>query len=100
MDTVLDMGRIKEDVCALGREYGAERIYLFGSYAKGTATSDSDVDLRIDKGLIRGLIQLAGLQMELEKLLRTKVDLLTSDSLDEEFLARISSEEILLYEHD
>lgn len=100
MDTVLELNRIKSDVAALGEEYGAERIYLFGSYAKGTATPDSDVDLRIDKGLIHGLIQLAGLQLDLEERLGAKVDLLTSDSLDEAFLARISPEEVLLYEHE
>ena len=46
---------IREIVAALAARYGADRIYLFGSYARGDANKDSDIDLRIDKGAIRGL---------------------------------------------
>ena len=51
---------IQNAVSRLGKQYGAERIYLFGSYARGDMTATSDIDLRIDKGSIRGF-QLAGL---------------------------------------
>ena len=55
---------IKEIVTILAARYGADRIYLFGSYARGDADKDSDIDLRIDKGAIRGL-QLGGLAADL-----------------------------------
>ena len=42
-------------VSELAAQYGAERIYLFGSYARSDANIDSDIALRIDKGSIRGL---------------------------------------------
>ena len=51
---------IKSVVSRLGREYGAQRIWLFGSYARGDVTPTSDIDLRIDKGRIRG-IEMGGL---------------------------------------
>ena len=41
----------------------------------------ANIDLRIDKGKIRGLFALSGLRLALEDQLGTKVDLLTSDSL-------------------
>ena len=94
---MLQMSQIKDTASALGEEYGVENIYLFGSYARGDANEDSDVDFRIDKGAIRGLFKLAGLQVDLEDSLGKSVDLLTTDSLDDEFLNRIKSEEILLY---
>ena len=93
----LNLSDIRNAATELGKRYGAERIYLFGSYARGDAASDSDVDLRIDKGKIRGLFALSGLHLALENRLGTKVDLLTSDSLDDEFLDRIRMEEVLLY---
>lgn len=31
----------------IGRQFGAERVVLFGSYAQGTVTEDSDVDLLV-----------------------------------------------------
>ena len=97
MERVLGIDEIQNTVKELGGRYGAERIYLFGSYARGEAVPGSDVDLRIDKGKIRGLFALSGLRLALEEQLGTKVDLLTSDSLDHTFLDRIHTEEVLLY---
>ena len=48
--------------------------------------------------MIRGLFALAGLQLALVGRLGTKVDLLTSDSLDPDFLEHIRKEEVLLCE--
>lgn len=91
------MEDIRSAAQELGERYGVERIYLFGSYARGSAVEDSDIDLRLDKGRMRGLFQLAGLQLALEDRLGKKVDLLPSDSLDERFLSRIRGEEIMIY---
>lgn len=46
---------LKDIVTPLAQKYGAQRVYLFGSYARRDMTESSDVDLRIDKGSIRGL---------------------------------------------
>ena len=97
MERVLGINEIQNVVKELGGKFGAERIYLFGSYARGEALPGSDVDLRIDKGKISGLFALSGLRLALEEQLGTKVDLLTSDSLDRAFLERIRTEEVLLY---
>ena len=92
------ISEIRETVNRRAREYGAERVYLFGSYARGDANENSDIDLRIDKGQIRGGIALAGLLLDLESDLEAKVDLVTTGSLDEEFLDMIKGEEQLIYE--
>ena len=88
---------IREIVAALAARYGADRIYLFGSYARGDANKDSDIDLRIDKGAIRGL-QMGGLAADLEDALGIPVDLIPTGSLDSKFLNSISDDEVLLYE--
>ena len=88
---------IQRIVAKYGKEYGAENIYLFGSYARGDATENSDVDLRIDKGSIIGGISLAGLLIDIERELGAKVDLVTTGSLSEDFLSAIRIEEKLLY---
>ena len=77
--------------------YGAERIYLFGSYARGDMTDTSDIDLRIDKGSIRGF-QLGGLLLDLEDSFGIPVDLVPTSSLDQRFLDTIQKDEVLLYE--
>jgi len=41
------MNRIEEFGQRIGREFGAERAIVFGSYARGAVTDDSDVDLLV-----------------------------------------------------
>ena len=88
---------IKEIVAALAAQYGADRVYLFGSYARGDVDKGSGLALPIDKGAIRGL-QLGGLAADLEDALGIPVDLIPTGSLDSKFLNSISDDEVLLYE--
>lgn len=88
---------IQSVVSKLAKDYGVQRVYLFGSYARGDMNQDSDIDLRIDKGSIRGW-ELAGLLVDLEDALGLPVDLIPSGSLDARFLASIRDDEVLLYE--
>ena len=94
---VNSMAEIRDVVSRLAAQYGAKRVYLFGSYARGDMTSGSDIDLRIDKGAIRGL-EMAGLLVDLEDALGIPVDLIPTGSLDDSFLAAIRDDEVLLYE--
>ena len=41
------MNTIEEFSRRIGRQFGAERVILFGSYADGSPTDDSDIDLLI-----------------------------------------------------
>ena len=88
---------IQQIVSRLAKQYGAERVYLFGSYARGDATDQSDIDLRIDKGEIRGL-RFASLLGDLQEELGTKVDLISTNGMDEKFLNLIRPDEVLIYE--
>jgi len=95
---IFSIEEIRDVIREIAQRYGVERVTLFGSYARGDARIDSDIDLLIDKGRIRGLFQLSGFHLDLEERFNTHVDLLTTDSLNEKFLKRINGEEIILYE--
>ena len=94
---VRSIPEIQNIVSKLAQKYGAERVYLFGSHARGDMTPDSDIDLRIDKGAIRGLA-FAGLLGDLEDALGTSVDLISTVGMDPDFLREVQKEEVLLYE--
>ncbi len=98
MSAVYTIPEIKNIVCPLAKEYGAERVYLFGSYARGESTKNSDIDLRIDKGNIKGALLWQACCSTLKKALGCSVDLITTTSLDKEFLSSIKNDEVLLYE--
>ena len=90
-----------EDLCnivsPIAQAHGVASVSLFGSYARGQANANSDVDLKIEKGALRSLYQLCGFRLAIEDALQLPVDLVTSDSSDKPFLDMIGREEVLLY---
>lgn len=97
-DKIYSIDEIQKIVSTIARDYGVERVYLFGSYARGEATEKSDIDLCIDKGQLRGLLKLSGLLSDFSDSLNKPVDLVTSNSLDPAFSDNIRKEVIVLYE--
>lgn len=93
---MLSLEQIQNAVIPLAQRYGLERVSLFGSYARGEATESSDVDLRVDRGTMRG-IQFGGLYEDMREVLAHPVDILTTEQMGEDFLSRVKKEEILLY---
>ena len=89
---------IKSIIYIVATKYGVERVVLFGSYARGEEKKDSDIDLLVDKGEIKGLFQFVAFKRELEENLKKPVDVLTKGSLNKKFLNRINKEEVVLYE--
>ncbi|MDR2578742.1 MAG: nucleotidyltransferase domain-containing protein [Chitinispirillales bacterium] len=88
---------IQEKVVPIAKQYGVERMYLFGSYARGDAKAKSDIDLRIDRGKIKSYFKLLEMHYDIENLFEVKVDLLPTCGFEERFLKKIEEEEVLLY---
>ncbi len=97
MDRIYTIDEIKSIVAPIAKAHDVGRIYLFGSYARGEATAESDIDLRVDKGKLKGLFALGALYADLEDGLGKRLDLLTTGSLDQTFLKSIAKEEIMIY---
>lgn len=76
---------IQSRVMPVVKKYGIKAVFLFGSYAKGTATEDSDIDLLIDTSdtALRSLLSLGALYNDLEAVLEKKIDLITIRSLEQ-----------------
>ena len=98
METTYTIDQIRRLVAPIAKHYGVEKVYLFGSYATNSATVTSDIDLRIDKGKIKGLFTLSAFMQEIENILNKSVDIVTTDSLDTTFLEQIAKDEVLIYE--
>lgn len=76
---VLTVDQIKESCREVFQSYSVEYCYLFGSYARGTATGTSDVDLLVSVP-VDGLKFYELLELLREKL-KKKVDLLDAAQL-------------------
>lgn len=88
---------MRQAVESVAGRYGVERVWAFGSRARNAAKAESDLDLRIDKGDMRGF-QIGGFVYDLEQLIGVPVDVSTTSSLSDDFLASIKKDEVLLYE--
>ncbi|HAM16537.1 MAG TPA: hypothetical protein DCP91_11920 [Eggerthellaceae bacterium] len=95
-DAPLDRATIAYHVISLAEQYGAGKVSLFGSHARGEATADSDVDILLEKGAIHGL-QVLDFQEELSARLGCAVDVVTTAGASERFLGRIRRDEVVLY---
>lgn len=93
----LNISTIEYHVRDIAKKYGAKKVSLFGSFARGEETLDSDIDLLIEKGDIKGM-QVIDFQEDLQKALNRKVDVVTTAGTSERFLNRISKDVIVLYE--
>lgn len=83
IDYVLSIDEIRTRVAPIARQYNIPAIFLFGSYARGTATADSDVDLIVDTTgtQLYGMFGLGMLYADLENALGKSIDLITVGSL-------------------
>lgn len=88
---------IKKRVIPIVIKYGINTFSLFGSYARGDATEDSDLDFVMDKGDLRGL-QYVSLVQDLEDEFDCHVDVISKGSSNKKFLEAVSKDEVLLYE--
>ncbi|MEX2512876.1 MAG: nucleotidyltransferase domain-containing protein [Cyclobacteriaceae bacterium] len=74
------------------------KAYLFGSYVRGQADNQSDFDILVNLDYSQkfglGFVQM---QIDLERMLNTKVDLVSSNSLSKYIKPLIDSEKKLIY---
>lgn len=94
---ILDIEAIKEKCAKVFKDYKIEYCYLFGSYAKGKAKEDSDIDLLISS-TVKGL-KFYGLVEKLSNTLHKKIDLLDKDQLvaNPELLDEVLKDGIKIY---
>jgi hypothetical protein len=80
------------------RRLGVERLYLFGSTARGEAREDSDVDLFFDyeRGKL-GLFELMDVREETSRILGRKADIMTRDSLHRVLRSRIEASALQVF---
>ena len=74
---------IKNRVLPVIQKYNIPAMYLFGSYARGEATEESDLDFLVDTTGTRltSLLSLGELYCDLEEIFQKEIDLVTMRSV-------------------
>ena len=87
-----DIEKIKRLSLPILKKNGVKKAGVFGSVARGEEGKLSDIDILIEFN--GSLLKLAGIELELEKKLKKKVDLLTYNGIDPLIKERILKDEV------
>jgi hypothetical protein len=102
-DKIMDKDKIASDiiykkVTSILAGYGAKKISIFGSYARGETDPESDIDIIVEFSERKSLLDIVGIEQELSEALGMKVDLLTEKSISPYLVDRIKKEMVVIYE--
>ena len=82
----------RDEILRLAAKYGASDVRVFGSVARGEADERSDFDILVTMETGRSLLDLGGLQMDLQDLLERRVDIVTEPGLKTRIRDRVLRE--------
>lgn len=80
---IFTIEEIKSRIMPIVEKYRIPALYLFGSYARGDATADSDLDFLVDTTgtELTSLLRLGELYCDLEEAFGKRIDLITVQSI-------------------
>jgi hypothetical protein len=88
---------LKAIVAPVAEKYGVDKVYLFGSVARGDHDEDSDYDFCIEKGKIRSIFTFFGFFKQMEDAIGRDIDIVTTRGVPPEILKKIMKESVLVY---
>ncbi|MDR2686745.1 MAG: nucleotidyltransferase domain-containing protein [Oscillospiraceae bacterium] len=79
---IYTLDELREKIKPIAEKYELPAVYIFGSYARGEATEDSDVDVLIDgrSAKLRGMM-IGALYVDLEEALQKELSLVEETAL-------------------
>lgn len=89
---------IRTVITPIASKYGVERIFLFGSRARGDNSEDSDYDLLVSLGAIKNMVQLGCFVDDLTTALNKNVDVISDQSENQILIQKAKNEGILIFE--
>ena len=89
-----------EAVIAYLRNQPVKKVWLFGSYAEGEASAESDVDFLVEYDYSEkiGILKHAEIILALESILEKEVDLVPVEALRESLRHYVDKNKIMIYE--
>jgi len=76
-----------------------KKAYLFGSFSRNSADEDSDVDIIVELDYSQHIgLKFVKMQLDLQEILQTKVDLLSEKAISKYIRPYIDNEKELIYE--
>ena len=104
---VYTVEQIRKLITPVALKYNLPAVYIFGSYARGDATDDSDIDILVDRTgtNLKSLFDMGGLYNDLNEVLGKQIDLITTAALEQKstkertpwFYKNLNDEKVKIY---
>ena len=94
---VYTLEEIRAKAVPIAKKYGVKKLSLFGSYARGEADAQSDLDFLVDDGEIKSLFKYLDFVYDLEGEFGCHVDAVSTGIQNKKFLSEIQKDEVILY---
>ena len=94
---ILTLRQIKQRILPILHNHNINEVFLFGSYARGEANNNSDVDIYCESGDVKSMFDISELKDELKQALGKDVDLVfTGSKMNEYFEQQLKGDLIKL----
>ena len=84
----------EKKIVSILKSNGVVKAGIFGSYARGEAKKNSDIDILVDIKKDISLLDFVGIKLDLEKVLKRKVDLVEYSTIKPLLRGRILQEQV------
>ncbi|MDV2481641.1 nucleotidyltransferase family protein [Methanoculleus sp. Wushi-C6] len=91
-------GTARETIVAILTRNDAEWIAIFGSYSRGSAGPESDIDILVRFARKKSLFSLVRIEDELTRALGMKVDLVTENAVSPYLADAIYRDAVVIYD--
>ena len=105
--SVLSIDAISLMILPVAQKHGIKKVTLFGSYARGEGTEDSDVDLLIECDNIRNMKEYLIIEEGFKRAVGKNVDIVMADALQSEntraakrLLEHFERDQVIVYENN
>ena len=87
--------QMRNEIQGIARRHKADRLFVFGSCARGEESLGSDIDFLADFNDDASLFDQVGLQLELAEVLYCKVDVIPLSSLDDPYFGPMAKKDMV-----
>jgi predicted nucleotidyltransferase len=105
---IYSLEQIRNLLVPIAIKYNLKGLWIFGSYARGEATDQSDIDIIIDytESNIHDFFDFAAIGNDFEEVTNKSVDLISTETLysqkmkqdDPKFVDKVSQEKVIVYD--
>ncbi len=92
-----EIKKIKIEIAPILKKHQVKKASVFGSYARGENTKNSDIDMLVELKRDKTMIDLINLEMDIEKKTKRKIDLITFKSINPLIKKNILKDEVKIY---